>query len=650
MSQKKSTFICPYCFEEHKLLEVQFRCANKRCVDVDDMEITKYENGNINAPKKGKKCFDIPMTRKNTLPNSAECPECKQKTYKMVCPSCHNPLPESTLTGRNMIISIVGSRDTGKSHFIGVIINELINRISVKFGGAMEAFDDTMKRYEDNFGRRLYVDLQKLDLTQSSELNVNNGAYRPLIFTLNFKSKIILKDVVDSFTFVFFDTAGEDLNDLDTMNTVNKYICKSAGIIFLLDPTKIPAVANQLDDKTIAQASSVDMRLATGSDDIMGRISKLIRHDKNLKQTELIKMPVAAVFSKFDVIESIVRSGNPGSIILNPSPHCSARAFDLSDWHNVNTEIQSLLRGWNADSFMMQLEVNYKTYSYFTVSALGLNNNPREDSGIKTPAPHRIEDPLLWILKENGVIRSKTTSFNLREFIIACRSNFNRIANLINLSIARNVFISIVILLIFILTRDEIIPLTQNAGNYFLELKEAWTKENQIPSSDANNTVVTSEHENNDSDVDISEASGEVEDRSTDEIANEYIPQQTVESTIMPAPTFVPTPMPTFEPTTEPMPEILEPAVNVDDFILPYSNSKELTDIDLRNLTKDELRLARNEMYARYGRVFRDELLQEYFDSKSWYSNLQKLPLGTEPILTDLELANITLIQEYEAR
>jgi len=89
---------------------------------------------------------------------------------------------------------------------------------------------------------------------------------------------------------------------------------------------------------------------------------------------------------------------------------------------------------------------------------------------------------------------------------------------------------------------------------------------------------------------------------------------------------------------------------NEKDYVLPYSSIRELKDNDLRSLTKNELRLARNEIYARYGRVFRDETLQKYFDSKSWYKKLSKLPLGTEPTLTKLERSNIELIQVYEAR
>lgn len=398
----KSTFICPFCFGEHKISNIQFRCTNRRCKDVEDIELTKYENGDISIPKMGKPTFKA--TNKGlSIPTSAKCPECGSLTYAIVCPSCHNKLPESTLLGKDMIISVVGSRDTGKSHFVGVIINELIERISVKFGGAMEGFDDTMSRYRAGAYQKLYMDMQKLDLTKSSVQDVNNGAYRPLIFTLKLKQKGLFKEKVNSFTLVFFDTAGEDLNDEDTMSTVNKYICKSAGIIFLLDPMQFPTVRNQLDENTVSRASSVDWKQATRSDDIMSRVSKLIRNDRNMKSDAKIDIPVAAVFSKFDAIAQLIPEG---STILEISPHCSKKVFDMSDWHNVDNEIRSLLVEWGVESFMYQVDLNYMNHAYFAVSSLGMDNNPKENRKIDRPRPHRIEDPLLWILKENGVIKS----------------------------------------------------------------------------------------------------------------------------------------------------------------------------------------------------------------------------------------------------
>ena len=57
-----------------------------------------------------------------------------------------------------------------------------------------------------------------------------------------------------------------------------------------------------------------------------------------------------------------------------------------------------------------------------------------------------------------------------------------------------------------------------------------------------------------------------------------------------------------------------------EDFVLPYSDCTYLTQEDLKNMSKDELELAIQEMYARYGYTFSSEKYKEYFSSKSWYT------------------------------
>jgi len=396
------TFVCPFCFEEEYVKDVQFRCVNLKCSDVEDKPLTKYEGGDMSHPKKAKRTFPAAKTKNFSIPQSANCPSCKQASSKVICPACHNSLPESSLTGEDMIISIVGSRDVGKSHYVGVIINELIERVAGKFKGSLTSFDDTTDRYVQSFGRNLYVNLQKLPLTTSSTRNTNNGAYRPLIYVLTIeKNKRIKK-----YTLVFFDTAGEDLRSSDTMNTVNKYICKSSGVIFLLDPLQIWDVRNQFDDKVISRTSTVPVHEAIRPDDILTRVSDLIRNDKKRKNKNAanakIDIPVAVVFSKFDVIVPLIPQG---SVVLDTSPHCDAGAFVMSDWHNVNKEIQGLLKTWGA-TIVHPLERNYANYSYFVASALGLDNAPLDDGKINRPRPHRIEDALLWILKEQKVIEA----------------------------------------------------------------------------------------------------------------------------------------------------------------------------------------------------------------------------------------------------
>lgn len=400
----KQSFICPYCFEKVKQSEVLFMCRNKRCEEVDDIPQTKYLNGDLNNPVKGNFTFRNPSKFPLVgLPTRAACPKCNAETTKHVCPHCHNELSEFTVKGESMIISVVGSRGTGKSHFVGVLIRELTKRIAIKFGGSFTGLGETGKIWREKFESPLYLNHMKLQLTQSSLQSVDNGAYKPLIYNLMFKSGNPFIDN-DIYTLVFFDTAGEDLNDIATMSTVNKYICKSAGIIFLLDPMQIPVVVNQLDAATVKRASAVDYRMAPAADDTMARVSQLIRGYKGLSQRTKIDIPVAAVFSKFDAIQSLVPSD---FAVHRESPHCKEKFFDLADWQNVNNEIKALLREWDAQDFVQQLEMNYNTYSFFSASALGLGNNPDDRGGIQEPRPHRIEDPILWLLMENGVIKGK---------------------------------------------------------------------------------------------------------------------------------------------------------------------------------------------------------------------------------------------------
>lgn len=54
-------------------------------------------------------------------------------------------------------------------------------------------------------------------------------------------------------------------------------------------------------------------------------------------------------------------------------------------------------------------------------------------------------------------------------------------------------------------------------------------------------------------------------------------------------------------------------------YIIADSDTRRITNEDLKRLSKEECRLARNEIYARHGRRFHDSQLQEYFDAQSWY-------------------------------
>ena len=87
-----------------------------------------------------------------------------------------------------------------------------------------------------------------------------------------------------------------------------------------------------------------------------------------------------------------------------------------------------------------------------------------------------------------------------------------------------------------------------------------------------------------------------------------------------------------------------------DGYILPDSDKRTLSEEDLENLDAETLILARNEIYARHGRMFKDEAIQSYFNSKTWYEGTILPEEFPEDALSEIEHKNAEYILDYENR
>ncbi|WP_122640247.1 YARHG domain-containing protein [Romboutsia sp. Marseille-P6047] len=80
-------------------------------------------------------------------------------------------------------------------------------------------------------------------------------------------------------------------------------------------------------------------------------------------------------------------------------------------------------------------------------------------------------------------------------------------------------------------------------------------------------------------------------------------------------------------------------------YIISYSSSQYLTYDDIRYLSKEELALARNEIFARHGYTFDKAKYKNYFSSQQWYTPIGKVDMNT---FSDIEKYNINFIKSYE--
>lgn len=389
-------YTCPYCFTKHPIHMVKFRCSDEDCeLEIDDTYSAFTGKYDVEMPH----ILELAQptgffaTTFSKMPSEATCENHNKSTTIKICPTCHSELPRTIGQYEDLIFAVVGAKETGKSNFISVLINQLEKEIGDTYGFyAQPLNEDTLKRYRRDFWTPLYKDKQVVNVTHQARRG--DDVTRPLLYSLRFYHKSDSR-IYKVITFAFFDTAGEDLDSEDTMSKVNKYIYNSSGIILLLDPLQLEHVRNKLPD------DFVKPEINTDSQEILLRMTNLIRKGMQLREDKKIDIPVAVAFSKIDAVKPIL---DPSSALHFPSNHSQSDMFDYVDFQNVQSEIEGLIKDWSETSMTNALRTNYKSYGYFGISSFG--HNP-VNGILQNIEPYRVTDPFLWLLAQHNVIKTK---------------------------------------------------------------------------------------------------------------------------------------------------------------------------------------------------------------------------------------------------
>ena len=104
-------------------------------------------------------------------------------------------------------------------------------------------------------------------------------------------------------------------------------------------------------------------------------------------------------------------------------------------------------------------------------------------------------------------------------------------------------------------------------------------------------------------------------------------------------------PTPSAEPTPTPTPT---PKPAAGGYILPDSATRRLTQVDVADLTWEQCCLARNEIYARHGRIFQTKQIAAYFEAQSWYHGTVPGASFDNNMLSPIEHANADFLTSYE--
>jgi hypothetical protein len=216
----------------------------------------------------------------------------------------------------------------------------------------------------------------------------------PLVLRWQRPSSRGFKKGTESTILSFLDTAGEDLQSLDAAFSL-RYLAASQGLIIVVDPFRFSGAL------TMSNIPESQRRMGDGGPtEVVERMTEVLRTERGVKPKKRIKVPVAIVFTKLDAFYAHLDPGNPLRSAVPAVPY-----YDDTMGREVHEQVLSLMGRWGATPLEDHLRLNYDTYRYFAVSALGAE--PDYDRSVIDPGgvrPHRVEDPVLWLLSRFGVV------------------------------------------------------------------------------------------------------------------------------------------------------------------------------------------------------------------------------------------------------
>jgi hypothetical protein len=374
--------LCPYCSRPWSTHRAAFRCTSRddaRCPREPDEPLgelrgteTPLEPRVIERTGRLGRAFAV-------KPGSPVRCDCGAPT-RPVCPCCHEDLPQRFTEADSRSLALIGTKASGKSHFIAVALHELERRVGPRFNGSLMLLDDyTRDRVDNVLMPQLYRDRVVLPATDSAV--VDRSVARPLVsrLTLGTDGRATHSNLV------FFDSAGEDLQSLGVMEGEARYVTQSHGLVLLLDPLQLPAVRDELEGSVELPEVSADVYT------MLGRVAGLLRYVRGTPEGSPIDVPLALAISKVDALRPLLGDAHP----IWTLPAHDGR-FDAAVAATISESLRAEMVAWAGEGFDRFVGSEFSTVAYFGVSALGESPvGGRLRNGV---APHRVEDPILWML------------------------------------------------------------------------------------------------------------------------------------------------------------------------------------------------------------------------------------------------------------
>lgn len=379
------TLVCPYCFEQPQVADcpvvasvaVPTPAATKKALNRDGriLQICKGVLQRIWSPSR---------------PGSAPA----QSLVTRQCPHCGGVLPHHLDDLDNEFVGIVGGSFSGKSHYIASLVRQIEQERALDAFGCVDFYPLVPKLSQD-YVQRYYAPLyQRKEVIPEAQPVA--GSAEPLVYGLVFQRRKV-SPRVKQINLILLDVAGDDLLDPQTKNEqLMRYIAGASGLVFLVDPFTIPALAEW-----------IPMHLRRGevgleSFRVLDAIAYVWQHYRGTRAGQALPLPAAITLTKSDLLRYLVgNTGTRAAFLGRPNYAGGYQALQLPQ---VNEEVKEVLQRYDGGGVLAKGAL-FRQTGYFAVSATGCapdyGQNPPKFRFVQ---PTRCVDPLIWLLIQLKVI------------------------------------------------------------------------------------------------------------------------------------------------------------------------------------------------------------------------------------------------------
>lgn len=322
-------------------------------------------------------------------------------SHRRVCPHCHNPLPNGYGKNTTKFISVIGVTGSGKTVYISQLLKNMPTYAHNLVNMSTHTTDD---RVENFIGSNPVKRNEPLpDSTMAGRLA------QPMTYD-------IVKSDGGHETIVIYDIAGENCKNAAEMERYGDFVLHSHGLILLISPKQIGFIEKYGD--SIREDDNVED--AAKPKDVLDTIYNTITSKRN---EEKCTIPLAVCISKSDFFARSLGEGeeNGGEIVdiatsdvvpyEDPTTKKKVPGFNATQYNVLQEKITRMME---SNPIAGDLQREYKYYNYFIFSAVGCSVKKEEQNGkmisypVDDPNPIRIVEPLLWLFKRFGYIKSNT--------------------------------------------------------------------------------------------------------------------------------------------------------------------------------------------------------------------------------------------------